>query len=221
VPLAVAVMPFTLGMIENAWVDVFMMAGFAGWWLLRRDHPRLAVACLATCVLVKPTIGIALLPPFVWLRSARREGLAAATLAAAVLAPLAIITGPAHLWQDMIGIHIALPARADALTVTGQMYWQYGITFPTIIGTAATLVAAIVLLGRRPGDMTDLLTRAAALSIIAFLFAKQAFFNYYYVSAVLLALALASQGQLFDPDDVALPLPQRLRVMSLKFVGVV
>jgi len=48
-PLAVAVMPFTLGMILEAWVDVLMMSGFAGWLIRRRDHPRLAVVCLAAC----------------------------------------------------------------------------------------------------------------------------------------------------------------------------
>ena len=101
-----------------------------------------------------------------------------------------------------------LPPRADGLTVISWIYWRFGIALPAVAGTAAAGVAAIVLLGRRPTDATDLLARAAALSIIAFLFAKWAFFNYYYVSAVL--LALACEGQLFDPEDVALPLPGRL-----------
>jgi hypothetical protein len=98
------------------------------------------------------------------------------------------------------------------------MYWRFGIGVPAIVGTAVSAVAALALLGRRPADTTDLLSRSAALSIIAFLFAKWAFFNYYYVSAVLLVLALASQGQLFDPEDVALPFPRQLQVALLRLV---
>ncbi len=206
-PLAAAVMPFTLGMVIEGWVDVFMMAGFTGWLVLRRRHPRLAVLCLATCLLVKPTIGVALLPPFVWLRSARREGLAACAIAAAVLVPLAAVTGPAALWHDLSGVLTSLPPRADGLTLISDLYRQFGILLPTVVGTALTGLAAVALLVRPPADMSDLMARAAALSLVAFALAKWAFFNYYYVSAVLLVLALAAQGMELDPEDVALPIP--------------
>lgn len=209
-PLAVAVMPFTLGMILQTWVDVYMMAGFAGWLVLRRRHPRLAVVCLASCLLVKPTVGIAVLPPFVWLRSARREGLVAAGLATALLVPFAFATGPERLWQDVIGLQTSMPPRVDGLTVLSDLYRHFGIVMPTMLRTVLTGLSAVALLRRRPTDMSDLLARGAALSLIAFLFAKWAFFNYYYVPALLLSLALSFQGGALDPEDVALPIPQRL-----------
>jgi hypothetical protein len=125
-----------------------MMAGFAGWLVLRRRHPRPAVACLATCLLVKPTIGVALLPPLVWSRSARREGLAACGVAAAVLLPLAIVTGPATLWQDLSGVLTHPPPRSEGLTLISHLYAQCGIVLPTFVGSAVLLVLATASQGR-------------------------------------------------------------------------
>src|SRR5260370_29453967 len=68
-----AAFPLTAGMVISSWVDVYTVAGFAGWLVLRERHRGLAVAALALALATKPTIAPMLLPFLVWSPSARRE----------------------------------------------------------------------------------------------------------------------------------------------------
>jgi len=200
-------LPLTVPMVHNAWVDVYSVAGFAGWITLRRGHSRWALVCLALSLTIKPTILIALVPAFAWSRRARREILGAGVMAAIVILPFALLTGPAAFYQDVIGVQASLGFRVDGLTVTSALYALGGqlpaVWFAFAVGALVTLFA----LRRRPRDLSDVLIAGALLSATAFMVSKWAFLNYYYLPVWLLVLALAARGIAFDAEaDVALPM---------------
>jgi len=198
--------PFVCLMILNAWADSFMMAGFAGWVALRLRHPRWAVAMLAATLLVKPTIAIALVVPMVWSRSMRRECVQAALGATLFTLPFAILTGPAQLYADIIGVQLAFPPRTDAVTLSSALYWSGHGMLPGALAAVGTLGVAILTLRRRPADLADVMLGSALISTVSFVLAKWAFFNYYFIPAVLLVLFIASRDVPLGPaGDIALP----------------
>ncbi|MFN2451671.1 MAG: glycosyltransferase 87 family protein [Candidatus Dormibacteria bacterium] len=198
--------PFVVLMVINAWVDVFMMAGFAGWLTLRARHPRWAVLLLAGALLVKPTLLIVLIVPLVWSRSMRRECCVAALAAALFTLPFALVTGPAQLYHDVIGVQLGFPPRTDSLTLSSALYWSGHGMVPGAVALIGTAAVALVVLRRRPDDLADVLLGSAVISTVSFVLAKWAYFNYYFIPAVLLVLYLASRGVPLGPDgDVATP----------------
>ena len=72
---------------------------------------------------------------------------------------------------------------------------------------------AIVVSWPKPRDLADSLDAAALLSLVGFLFAKWAFFNYYFVPATLLLMAFATRGvALGRPEDT-----RRLSIVEMTF----
>jgi hypothetical protein len=194
--------PLTAGMLRYAWVDVYMMAGFGAWLALRRHHPWAGVACLALSVSIKPVILVALIPGIIWSRRCRVELLAAAGLAALLLAPFAILTGPVDLYRDIIGIQVSLGPRYDALTLNSLLFSHTGHMLP---GIASLLIAGgvtLAVLRRRAREHADVMGAAALILTVSFLVAKWAFFNYYFVSVWLLVLGLAGGAEAFDTAAV-------------------
>jgi len=202
-------LPMTVAMVHYALVDVYAVAGFAGWMLLRREHPRWAVLCLVVALTIKPTILIALVAPLLWSRRARREVVYAAAGAALVVLPFMFITGVAAFYQDVLGIQVTLGFRYNGLTLSAAWYALTGHLVPVWFGLLAGVLVAATVLRRRPRDVADVMHAAALLSIAAFLLAKWAFLNYYFIPAWLLMLALAGRGVPFEAaaEDIALPRP--------------
>jgi len=200
-------LPMTVAMVHYALVDVFSMAGFAGWIALRRTHPRWAVACLAVSLTIKPTILVALVAPTLWSRRARREVSVAAVAAFVVILPFLLITGAGAFYQDVIGVQASLGFRYNGLTLSAAWYALSGHLVPVWFGVLCGGAVAVFVLRRRPRDVGEVMQAGALLSTAAFLLAKWAFLNYYFIPVWLLVLSLAGRGVLFEtrPGDIALP----------------
>lgn len=206
-------MPLTVAMLRNAWLDIYSVAGFAGWLALRRHHRRWAVVCLTVSLVVKPTLLLALIPVWLWSRPARRETAIAIGLTAAVILPFAVMTGFQPFFHDVVGVYGSLGFRYDGLTLSA---WSYEIT-GSLIPVAATAVAAAFVayfaLHWRPADISQALTAGAFLTTAAFLLGKQAFLNYYFIPAWLLILALAAERAPVDMEsEMRLPALLSIRV---------
>jgi hypothetical protein len=200
-------LPMTVAVIYLSWVDVYSMVGFAGWIVLRRNHRRWSIAFLVITLTVKPVILIALVPALLWSRRARFEALIAAAVAVVLILPFALATGIGNLYQDVVGIQASQNFRADGLTLNSAWYALSGQTLPLWFGLVMGAAVAVFALRRRPADVADVLCSAALLSTAAFLLAKWAFLNYYFIPVWLLVFALAGRGVTFErsAEDVALP----------------
>jgi hypothetical protein len=200
-------LPMTVAIVYFSWVDVFSMAGFAGWLALRGGHRRWAIVFLVITLTVKPVILIAMVPALLWSRRARQEFGVAVLIAAAVSLPFVLMTGIGNFYQDVAGLQAALGFRGDGLTLNAAWYAISGQLLPVWFGVVAGGAIAWFALRRRPRDLADVLTSGALLSTCAFLLAKWAFLNYYFIPVWLLLLALACRGIPLEETaaDVALP----------------
>ena len=75
-------------------------------------------------------------------------------------------------------------------------------------------IATILVLRRRPTSYGDLLAGTAVLATVSFLVAKWAYFNYYYIPAVLLLLAIAGNGLAVDIPEMIRPPAVLLRSVA-------
>jgi hypothetical protein len=200
-------LPMTVAIVYFSWVDVFSMAGFAGWLALRNGHRRWAILFLVVTLTVKPVILIAMVPALLWSRRARQEFGVAVVIAAAVILPFVLMTGAWNFYQDVAGLQAALGFRGDGLTLNAAWYSITGHLLPVWFAVVAGTAVAWFALRRRPRDLADVLTSGALLSTCGFLLAKWAFLNYYFIPVWLLVLALACRGMALEDSaaDVSLP----------------
>lgn len=187
--------PLTAKMIDWTWVDIYLMALVCAWLALRTRHRRTAVALLGLALAIKPLmVAPLILPLFAWSARARRESLAAAGVAAALVVPFVVATGPAAFYDAVAGFFARLPPRSMSLTFDAVLLTGGYSAMPFAVGLAVVALAAVYLVRARPRDLADALAAGAALSTVAFLFAKQAFFNYYFDGAVFLLLSVVTRG---------------------------
>jgi Glycosyltransferase family 87 len=206
--------PLTAGMVLFSWVDIITMAGLAVWMVAFRSHPRIATFALVLALGAKPTTLIALVPVFFWSVRARRQVIIAAILAALFAVPFAIITGVSQFYYNVLGVQLEAFPRPDALTVNAFLA-EYNLPVLPFAASAVVVAAATVLvLWRRPKTYGDLLTGTAILASVSFLVAKWAFFNYYYIPAVLLMLAIAGNGLAVDVPEMISPPALFLRCLE-------
>jgi signal transduction histidine kinase len=105
-----------------------------------------------------------------------------------------------------VELGLNLPFRTDSLNLAALLYQLTLIKLPTVLPFVPLAVAAALIVWRsRPRTAGDLALQAAILNIVAFILAKQAFFNYYFASEVLLLAAMAGAGLALPEDDLALP----------------
>jgi hypothetical protein len=200
--------PLTLGMILFSWVDVITMAALATWFVSFRTHPRIATLALVIALAAKPTTLIALVPILFWSIRARRQLVIAAVVAAIFVLPFALITGLSQFYYNVLGVQLTVLPRLDALTINSYLN-SFGLPIlPFAISAAVIGAATILVLRRRPATYGDLFTATAILSTVSFLVAKWAYFNYYYIPAVLLMLAIAG-------DSLPVDVPEMIRPPSL------
>jgi hypothetical protein len=197
--------PLTIGMVLSSWVDVIIMAGLAVWIVSFRSHPKIATFALALALGAKPTTLIALVPVFFWSIRARRQVIIAAVIAALFVLPFAFITGVSQFYYNVLGVQLEVLPRPDALTINAFLS-RSNLPILPFAGSAVVVAAATVLvLRRRPNTYGELLTGTAILVTVSFLVAKWAFFNYYYIPAVLLMLAIAGNSLALDVPEMISP----------------
>jgi hypothetical protein len=195
-----------VGMIHESWVDVYMMAGIAGWLALRRGHRRWSMVLLAAGLMVKFTSLVLIAPAFLWSRRGRVETAVAVVISVAVIVPFALITGVGTFVYSVFGYQLALPFRTDSLNLSAELFRVAHLQLPTAFPLVPLALAAGLIVWRgRPRTEGDLALQAAVLNILAFILAKQAFFNYYFASEVMLLAAMAGAGVALPEADVARP----------------
>ena len=198
--------PLLVGMIHETWVDVYMLAGIVGWLALRREHRGWATVALAAGLMVKPTSLILVVPAFLWSRRGRAEIAVEVVGSVAVIVPFALWTGVGTFVYSFIGYQLTLPFRTDSLNLSAFLYQETHLQLPTTFPFIPLVVAAGLVAWRgHPRSEGDLALQAAILNVVAFILAKQAFFNYYFASEVLLLAAMAGAGVALPREDVALP----------------
>jgi len=197
--------PLTIGMVLFSWVDVITMAGLAVWMVSFRSHPKLATFALVLALGAKPTTLIALVPMFFWSIRARRQVIIAAAIAAAFVLPFAIITGASQFYYNVLGVQLDVFPRLDALTINSFLNSFHIPILPFAVSALVIATATVLVLRRRPSTYGEMLTGTAILATVSFLVAKWAYFNYYYIPAVLLVLAIAGNSLAVDVPDMISP----------------
>ena len=198
--------PLWVGMVHQSWVDVYMMVGIVWWLALRRDHRGWATVALTAGLMVKFTSLVLVLPAFLWSWRGRVEIVVAGAAALIVMLPFALITGVGTFVYSLVGYQLYLPFRTDSLSAAELIYQLTDVKLPTAVPLIPLAVGVVWIIWRgRPRTEAELALQAALLNIAAFILAKQAFFNYYFASEVLLLVAIAGAGVALPEADVALP----------------
>jgi hypothetical protein len=177
------------------WTELYAIAPFSLWLVLRDSHRGVAVVCLAIALGAKLTLLPVLVPLFLWSPRMRRDLIMAGALALAfIYLPFIIWTGPARFWYDVIGFQLKLPLQPYTLSFSGMLSF-YGLPVIPGVATAAVALAALVVLCRdRPKDLGDLFLRSTVFLFIVFLFAPFAEFNFWALVASMLIVAVATAG---------------------------
>lgn len=189
VALALA-LPFSPLMIIQAWPEVYPVAGVALWLVLRPRHQWWAVVALGTGLCTVPTALPLVVFAWLWWRDARREITLAVLVALLICVPFAIWAGVGGFIADTFLLQLRLPPRTDALSINGLLAHLGRPLLPGWFGVSVSAVClgAFALWGRREWDAALLM--GAVLTLLAFLTAKWAFFDYYFIVAVGIVLAL-------------------------------
>ncbi len=199
--LALAIsLPFVPFMIVNAWPEVYPVAGTALWLLWRDRHPAWGVVALGLGLAAVPTAAPLLVLPWLWWPAARREVTAGALFAILVAVPFALWAGPRRFIADTAGLQLSLGPRPDGLSLNG-LFWHLHLGWlPWWVGIAASGTFLIFAAIRKRPTWGDAMALGATLSLVAFVTAKWAFFNYYFIVAMGFLLALTWLGA--TPDGV-------------------
>jgi hypothetical protein len=199
--LAWLAFPASLFMLEQAWVDSIVLAALAWMWLACARHRFVAAGIAAGLALgVKQTACLAVLLALAWsFRAQNRQAgirfvLATALTSAVVYGPF-LLWDAGAIWHSLVTTVLETPARNDALTLgawlTHAEWSQHGSALA--LGSGAFCAALIVWLVRRPRDLTALVGASALAYLAVFLCGFQAFCNYYWFVAGLLALSCVPQ----------------------------
>lgn len=197
--LLVLFQPRTLYVAEVSWTEPVVLAGWAAALLaLRRwragaPHGALAAGLAAGLLLGSKQYAPLLALPLAF--AAPRAGvwkaaLLAVALVLATFLPFAL-WDPRELWNDVAVAQLLQPFRMDALSwLAAWARWRGGDPPSAAIGFAGAAGALALGLRRRPTLRQAALSAAAAFVVLV-LFNKQAFCNYYWLAAGLLASASA------------------------------
>jgi hypothetical protein len=197
--------PLTAAMVVNSWVDVITMAGLAVWIVSFRTHPKIATFALVLALGTKPTTLIALVPIFFWSIRARRQVIVAVIIAALFALPFALVTGFSQFYYNVLGVQLAVLPRLDALTINSYLNALHLPILPFAMSAVVIAATMVLVLSRRPKTYGELLTGTAVLVTVSFVVAKWAFFNYYYIPAVLLMVAIAGNSLPIDAPEMIRP----------------
>ena len=188
--LALAV-PFPAFMVANAWPEVYLVAAVAAWLALRAAHPQWGTAVLGIGICTVPTPLPILALPWLWWPSARREITMATLLALVLCVPFAAWAGWASFIHDVVVVQLDTPTRIDALTVNSFLAYLHRPFLPTWAGILVPGLALLVAAAFTPRRWDSALLLGAVLLAVAFLMAKWAFFDYYFIVVYAIILALS------------------------------
>ena len=209
--LLVLFQPRTLWVAEVSWTEPVLLACAAGTLLALRRWSRSppegwAAGGAAFGLLLASKQYTPLLALPLAFAAPRGGRLRAAFLAASVLAVTLLpfwLWNPAEFWRDVVVTQFLQPFRRDALSwLAAWARWRGG-TPSTAIGFAAAGVAVAAGLRARPSLVQAAATASSAF-LLFLLFNKQAFCNYYWLAAGLLA-ATAALEPAAPADDAAEP----------------
>ncbi|MBJ7593596.1 MAG: DUF2029 domain-containing protein [Candidatus Dormibacteraeota bacterium] len=200
--------PFLPFMILTEWTDTFCVAGMAWWLVLRDRHRNWAIAALTVGLACKPTMLAVMVPLAFWNGAVRSELLRAAVATVAIVAPFAIWTGVPQFVYDTVGIYGDLPGRHDAANLNGLLHVFGSAPIPATVLLVGVVLAVVLFTLRRCRDYGDLLVAGAGLLIVACIFAKQAFLNYYFSAAIALLFVAGAPG-IVPRGGLAWPAPLR------------
>jgi hypothetical protein len=164
-----------------------------------------ATIALALALGAKPTTLIALVPIFFWSVRARRQTVIAGVAAALFVVPFALATGLSQFYYNVLGVQLDVFPRFNALTIDTFLKTFSLPILPFAVSAVVIAAATMLVLRRRPATYGDLLTGTAILATVSFLVAKWAYFNYYYIPAVLLMLAIAGGSLPLDAPEMIRP----------------
>lgn len=184
-------LPFVATMISNDWPEVFPVAAVALWLLLRDRHRPWSVLSLGIGLAAVPTVAPLLVLPWLWWRAARTEITAGAVITFLLAVPFALWAGPKQFVADTVGLQLRLAPRPDGLGLNGLLWHLHQGWLPWWlgIGVSATFLIGAAVLAKQTWESA--LTLGSTLTLIAFVTAKWAFFNYYFIVVVGFVLALA------------------------------
>ncbi len=184
-------LPFSPFMIVQAWPEVYPVTGVALWLVLRPRHPQWAVLALGTGLCTVPTALPLVVFAWLWWRDARREINLAVLVALLICVPFALWAGVGKFIADTVLLQLRLAPRTDALSINGLLAHLGRPLLPGWVGVSVSAVClgAFAIWGTREWD--GALLMGAVLTLLAFVTAKWAFFDYYFIVAVGIVLALA------------------------------
>ncbi len=219
IPMTICIPLMTL-LIWNGWTEVYVVAPFSLWLLLRDRHPRAATACLAASFAGTLLVVPFMVPLLLWSPRIRREFMFALFGSLLVIyVPFIAWTGVQRFVYDTAGFFIGLPTIPHSLALQSILA-HFGLPGPNLLVSAMVLVVACIgLTFWKPNDLSDLLLASATFGFVAFLVNRWAFFDYWALVGYVLVAALATVG---TPEVTALPRLLELgeeRLISLKGSG--
>lgn len=218
IALVWATNPIGLFVLEQSWVDPLLMVALVGCVLALQER-RLALAgvALGFAFAVKTYAIVAVGLIALWVlkaegfKGARRFIIGAAASAGAFILPFLVMDASAF-WNSMFGLWADQAPRADALTLValrgeleglgGQgnepLRALYGPFNLLTLALAAASAAWVYL--RAGSSLARLSWGLATVHVWFFLFARQAFCNYYYYALVFVVLAVACCPRRPEPE---------------------
>lgn len=190
-------LPFLPHMISLGFAELYLAAAIAVWLCWTDSHPWAATAVLGVGISTLP-MAIALLAiAFVWWPKPRRQILLAVAVAVAICAPFVFWAGPERFIADTVGLQLRLPPRVAGLDLGAAWVRLTHGWPPTWVWPVLTLAALALLVRARERTWSTALFLGAGWLGVSLLFAKWAFFNYYFLVAAgaLLGLALHTWPQ--------------------------
>jgi hypothetical protein len=208
--------PLNIFMIQNAWVEIYIVTAIVWWMAVRDNHVKWSVVLLAGGLMVNLLALPLILPFWIWSPRARRQIELAICLAIVIAIPFVVMTGITQFLYDIAGFQLSMPPWYNSLTLTSYLWQATSVTLPgwSMLVVGLFVVLFSIRLGP-PGTIGRVALESALFLTLPLLVAKMAFFNYYFLSGTMIMLAVAEVGRLREDEVFALPIITLRRPLRL------